>query len=316
MANGDRQRVAMTALWIDTDMGFDDMLAIMMVRRSGRAIAGCSLVFGNTTLDRIEINAAGMAAFWDWDFPIHVGAAGPVSGDLTTAQNILGVSGLPTLGRPLPDAPDLPARLPAVPALARWLENADTPVEVLALGPLTNLGVLLQSRTDLAASIGSLTWMGGGATSGNHTAAAEFNAFADPEAAAIVFSSGVPVKMVDLDMCRQVTMAPPDLDELRNRKTEKAMVLHDLLGGFVDIGVSKGRSSQPIFDPVAAACIIDEAAVTFEPAAIQIDTSGGPARGRTMVERRSGGHHHIGRRVDAARIRKMAMDAMLKAASG
>lgn len=304
----------MTALWVDTDMGFDDMLAVMMIRRSGRAVAGCSLVFGNTTLDQIEVNAAGMAALWDWDFPIHIGAAGPLSGDIVTAQNILGPSGLPTRGRRLPAGLALPARKPAATALAQWLETADTPVEILALGPLTNIGLLIHSRPDLVARIACLTWMGGGATTGNHTASAEFNAFADPEAAAIVFSAGMPVKMVDLDICRQVTMAPPDLDDLREQASEKAMLLHDLLGGFVDIGISKGRPSQPIFDPVAAACVIDEATVAFEPATIRIDTSDGSLRGRTRVERHPGGRHQIGCRVDATRIRTIAMDAMVDAA--
>jgi len=304
----------MTPLWIDTDMGFDDMLAIMMIRRSGRAIAGCSLVFGNTTLDRIRINAAGMAALWGWDFPAYDGASESIAATVITAQNILGRSGLPTLGRQLPETQPLPERAPAVAALARWLEEVDAPADILALGPLTNLGQLLQSRPDLVPRIACLTWMGGGATSGNHTAAAEFNAFADPEAAAIVFSAGVPVKMIDLDMCRQVTMAPPDLDELREQPSEKAMLLHDLLGGFVDIGVSKGRPSQPIFDPVAAACVIDEATVALEPAAIRIDTSDGPLRGRTTVDRHPDGLHQIGCRVDATCIRRMAMDAMVDAA--
>lgn len=307
----------MTPLWIDTDMGFDDMLAIMMIRRSERAIAGCSLVFGNTTLDRIKINAAGMAELWDWDFPIHVGAASPISGTLATAQNILGPSGLPTLGRQLPAAPDLPARHPAITALAQWFETADAPVEVLALGPLTNIGMLLQSRPELAGHIACLTWMGGGATSGNHTAAAEFNAFADPESAAIVFAAGVPVNMVDLDMCRQVTIAPPDLDELRSQETRNAMLLHDLLGGFINIGLSKGRPSQPIFDPVAAASVVDPNTVAFEAADIQIDTSQSATRGKTVVTRpaMAGGRHRIGTAVDARCIRRLAMDTMLDAAS-
>ncbi|MCR9138732.1 MAG: nucleoside hydrolase [Alphaproteobacteria bacterium] len=304
----------MTPLWIDTDMGFDDMLAIMMIRQSGRAIAGCSLVFGNSTFDRIHANAAGMAALWSWDFAIHNGAARPISGALVTARNILGPSGLPTLGQVLPEAPPLPDRSQATTALAHWLETAPAAVDILALGPITNLGMLLQSRPDLSSRINCITWMGGSATTGNHTAAAEFNAFADPEAAAIVFASSVPVRMVDLDLCRQVTMAPPDLDELRGLNTEKAQLLHDLLGGFITISISKGRPSQPIFDPVAAASIVDSDAVGFEPATVCIDTSDGPMRGQTDVNRCSGGPHRVGTVADAERIRRMAMDAMKAAA--
>lgn len=306
----------MTPLWIDTDMGFDDMLAIMMVQRSGRAIAGCSLVFGNTTLDQIQINAAGMSVLWNWGFPIHCGGAGPITGTLTTAENILGQTGLPTLGRPLPAAAPLPDRPPALTALAQWLEAADAAVEILALGPLTNIGMLIGERPDLLNRIACITWMGGGATTGNHTAAAEFNAFADPEAAAIVRASGVPLKMVDLDTCRQVTMAPPDLDALRDLDTDKALLLHDLLGGFINIGIAKGRPSQPMFDPVAAASIIDQAAVAFKPVDIRIDVSGGPERGRTIITppRENADGLQISTVTDTNLIRRMALDTMLDAA--
>lgn len=305
----------MTPLWIDTDMGFDDMLAIMMVQRTGRAVAGCSLVFGNTTLDQVQINAAGMAALWSWDFPIHRGCAAPIAGTLTTAEGILGHTGLPTLGQSLPIAPPLADRSSALDGLVKWLENARVPVEILALGPLTNVGTLFNTRPDLLNGIACVTWMGGGATTGNHTATAEFNSFADPEAAAIVCGSGVRLKMLDLDVCRQVTMAPSDLNALRTLNTDKALLLHDLLGGFINISVSKGRPSQPMFDPVAAACLIDQSAVAFDTVDIRVDTSDSFTRGRTVVSNHSGGGNlQIGTVADADLIRKMALDTMVEAA--
>ncbi len=308
----------MTPLWIDTDMGFDDMLAVMMVQQSHRSIDGCSLVFGNTVLGQIRRNAADMAACWGWDFPIHVGASAPLTGPLTTAETILGPSGLPTRGRRLPAVAPLPDRAPALAALTEWIERTVTPVEILALGPLTNIAALADARPDLLAGVACVTWMGGGATSGNHTPVAEFNAFADPEAAAIVCASGVALKMIDLDVCRQVTMAPPDLQALRDPGSDKALLLHDLLGGFIDIGLSKGRPSQPIFDPVAAATIVDAATVTFEPVDITVDVSDTAERGRTVIgpRNKADGSLEIATAPDVDRIRTMAMDALLNAARG
>lgn len=109
-------------VWIDTDMGFDDIAAIMVVQSAGLAIDGISLVFGNATLDVVCSNAAGAVAAFGWSMPVHQGRAKPVLGALETAQCILGDSGIPTVGRSLPDAPALP-QSDAFTALCGWLEG-------------------------------------------------------------------------------------------------------------------------------------------------------------------------------------------------
>lgn len=109
-------------VWIDTDMGFDDIAAILVVQSSGLAIDGVSLVFGNTTLQAVCGNAAGAVAAFGWSMPIHQGSAKPVLGALETAQSILGDSGIPTVGQSLPDAPALP-KSDAFAALCGWLEG-------------------------------------------------------------------------------------------------------------------------------------------------------------------------------------------------
>ena len=279
----------MNSLWIDADMGFDDMLAIMMVDHSTRMIAGCSLVFGNAPLPQVCKNAASMSATFNWTFPIHIGAAKPLVGDLVTAGHVLGPTGLPTLGRALPDADPLPQRAAALAALVQWLENADGKAELLALGPLTNIAILCLARPDLLPQLQCITWMGGGATSGNHTASAEFNAFADPEAAAIVCASGVPFKMVDLDACRQV-----------------------------NIGISKGRESMALYDPVAAAPLIDKTTLAFQTMSIAVECAGNLTRGRTVIDAsaKGTGGTQLGTRANATRIREMALSTLLEAAAG
>lgn len=306
----------MRPLWIDSDMGFDDMLAILMVAQSDRPIAGCSLVFGNSVIDRVGANAAAMANAFGWRFPVHIGAAGPIVGQTETAARVLGPDGLPTLGRTLPEENGSLGSASAFIGLAQALESAENPLEVLALGPLSNLAIMRLARPDLYARIGQVTWMGGSSGHGNHTRSAEFNAYADPEAAAIVVAGGVPLRVIDLDVCRQVTVTPDDLAALRAIETDQAAVLHDLFGGYIDIGVSRGRQSMALYDPVAAAAVISDRAIAFEPVHVEIERTGTLTRGRTIVDERHDAPHNaqLGVRADADLIRTLALGALEKAA--
>jgi len=273
-------------VWIDTDMGFDDIAAIMVVDHAGLVIDGVSLVFGNATLAHVCANAASAIAAFGWQFPVHTGKAAPVSGHAQTAQNILGETGIPSLGARLPAAADL-KQSDAIEALSDWLANAPGPHRILALGPLTNIAALIQARPDLVARIDELVWMGGGVTRGNHTASAEFNAYADPEALAIVLAQNLNFKMVDLDLCRQVLLTPDDTDAIRAAGGAKATLLADLLGGYIDIAISRGRAAMAVYDPSAAVAFVRPDLVTFAPARIDAECAGTFTRGRTVVETRS-----------------------------
>ncbi len=272
-------------VWIDTDMGFDDIAAILVVAHAKLDIAGISLVFGNTPLPQVRINAAGAAKALGWTFPIHSGRASAVMGEIETAQAILGETGIPTSGETLPDAAALPDS-DAFTALCDWLEQ-DGPHRILALGPLTNIAALALARPDLAARITELTWMGGGVTAGNHTASAEFNALADPEALAIVIASGLPLRMVDLDLCRKVIAVPDDVAPIRKAGGANAEMLADFLDGYITIGTSRGRLGMAIYDPCAAVAFAHPEIVTFRAARIDVELQGKLTRGRTVVETRA-----------------------------
>ncbi|OWV77451.1 nucleoside hydrolase [Rhizobium sp. R634] len=272
-------------VWIDTDMGFDDIAAILVVAQSEYVIDGVSLVFGNAPLPQVRLNAAGAASAFGWTFPIHTGRAMPVLGKLETAQAILGESGIPTIGKTLPKAATL-VESDAFTALCRWLED-DGPHRILALGPLTNIAAVALARPDLAARITDLVWMGGGVTSGNHTASAEFNALADPEALAIVIAHDLPLRMVDLDLCRKVLARPEDAEPVRNAGGNNAELIADMFAGYVNIGTSRGRPGMAIYDPSAAVAFIDPAVVSFRPARIDVELQGALTRGRTVVEVRA-----------------------------
>ncbi|KQV66027.1 nucleoside hydrolase [Rhizobium sp. Root1220] len=273
------------SVWIDTDMGFDDIAAILVVTSAKLDISGISLVFGNTPLPQVRVNAAGAAKAFGWTFPIHAGRASAVLGKIETAQAILGETGIPTAGKTLPEATPL-AESDAFGALCRWLER-DGAHRILALGPLTNIAALALARPDLAARITELTWMGGGITSGNHTASAEFNALADPEALAIVLSHGLPLRLVDLDLCRQVIALPEDVTPVRDAGGANAELLADMLAGYIGIGTSRGRTGMAIYDPCAAVAFAAPEVVTFKEARIDVELQGSLTRGRTVVETRA-----------------------------
>lgn len=306
-------------VWIDTDMGFDDIAAILTVQASGEKIDGLSLTFGNTTLTKVCSNAAAAAKVFDWTFPIHAGADRAVMGAVETAASILSDAGMPTAGLSLPEA-TLPPSDPAFVALCNWLSKDDGPKRILALGPSTNIAALCLARPDLASRISEIVWMGGGVTSGNHTASAEFNALADPEATSIVLSRGVPFVMADLDFCRKIMIDMNDVAAVRSQTGRNAPLLADLTQGFVDIARKQGRDAMAFFDPAAAVAFCHPELITPRPVYLAFETAGQLTRGRSVVETRAhkvsdGFNASVIADVDAAAAHDRIMDALIAEAA-
>lgn len=302
-------------LWIDTDMGFDDLAAVLVLTNAGKTIDGMSLIAGNSPLATVRANAASAARLFGWDFPIYTGRESAVLGGLETAQAILGPKGMQSAGKHLPECRPVPERS-AFDALCTWLESPakdDEDKQILALGPLGNIAALALARPDLARKIDQVTWMGGAAGRGNHTALAEYNAFADPEALAIVLAHDIPLRMVELDLCRTVLAMPDDIGDIRNAGGKNADLLADLTAGYINIGISRGRSGMAIFDPLAAVTLIDRDVVKFADAHILVDTSHGIARGQTRIDRTvppAKFNAQFGVETDADRARTLIFDAL------
>ncbi|MEN9537787.1 MAG: hypothetical protein RLZZ126_22 [Pseudomonadota bacterium] len=280
----------MPQVWIDSDLGFDDLAAILMVQYTpGWSIAGMSLVAGNAPLEVATDNALRAAHCFGWHFPIHVGCHQPLTGPLVTAQDVLGADAMKSAGRSLPLERTTAAPQGAVPALAAWLMSCPGKARVLALGPLTNIATLLREHPGAADRIGQLVWMGGSQGPGNHTAAAEFNAAVDPEAVQEVLDAGLPFTMVGLDACRQVKVVAADCDVLRRAPGHHSDLLADLLLGYVRIATPDGGGAErpmALYDPVAAACLVLPQAVDTAAAHIVVERQGQHTRGMTVVERR------------------------------
>jgi purine nucleosidase len=309
----------MPRVWIDTDMGFDDLAAVLTVAAApGWTVDGLSLVAGNAPIEVVTDNALRAAAFLGWTMPIHRGRDKPLAAELVTAQNILGEDAMKSAGRGLPPARAALAAQDGVSALADYLAHAPQPATVLALGPLTNLAAVVLARPELAARIGLLMWMGGSAGPGNHTAAAEFNAAVDPEAIQHVLDAGVPLRMVGLDACRQVRVHAADAEALRGIGTERAEVLADLLLGYVRIASPDGSAPMALYDPTAAAALVAPDGMQFRAAHMAAELQGRHTRGMTVLEwrvpRRAAANVQVASIADEPLLRQVVLQALASAA--
>lgn len=274
-------------VWIDTDLGFDDIAAIAMVLASpAHPVAGVGLVAGNAPLDQVIRNAFGSSALFGWRLDWHAGADAPFREKLVTADYVLGASGIRTAGRSLPEADGALASRDAVGAMQRWLGGlAAGSGDILALGPLTNIARLISAGQFLD-RIGRIVLMGGSTDRGNHTAAAEFNIAVDPEAANIVFSSGLDVEMVGLNACREVSVIAEDVRWMRGFPGVAAETLADMLEGYLSIRSADLSVPMPLFDPLAAAALVAPELVHFAPARVDVELEGRFTRGMTVCELR------------------------------
>ena len=307
------------SVWIDTDMGFDDLAAVLTVAHTpGWRIDGLSLVAGNAPLHVVADNALRAAAFFGWAMPIHAGSDRPLAVALVTAQNILGEDGMASAGRSLPLVRAALTSSDGVGALVDYLAASSAPATLLALGPLTNVAQVLKGHPELAGRIGTLWWMGGSAGPGNHTAAAEFNAAVDPEAVQVVLDARVRLRMVGLDACRQVRVHAADAQALRAIGTERATVLADLLLGYVRIASADGSLPMSLYDPSAAAALVAPQGMVFRAAHMVVECQGEHTRGMTVVEwrvpRKAAANADVASVADEAMLRGVVLSALAQAA--
>src|SRR5882672_527360 len=208
--------MAPNRLILDTDGGVDDAQALLLLIAAGRAPDAITTTFGNVSLDAATRNVLATLAVAGAAVPVHTGASQPLAQDWIDAHHVHGEDGLG--GAPRPDRTADIAGSDAVGFLAATLLAAAAtadPVDLLMIGPLTNLALALQRAPGITAGIGQLTIMGGTLYGrGNVTPAAEFNIFSDPEAAAIVFAAGIDATVVPWEPCRTHLLMGAEIDRM------------------------------------------------------------------------------------------------------
>jgi purine nucleosidase len=272
-------------IWLDTDPGFDDWLTMLLLA-SDPALTwlGTSVVAGNAPLAITCGNALRIKDHYGLTAPIYSGCDAPLKGSAETAQCILGNAGMRTTGPHLPPTLLTVDQPHAVDALIQAIRQHPGQITLIAIAPLTNLATALMRAPDIAALIPEIIMMGGSSDQGNHTAAAEFNIYADPEAADCVFRSGIPIRMFGLNLCRQLAVTAAELQQIRDVGTTRAAWLAGYLEGYLQIRSPDCSAPMPLYDPVVALYLRRPDLFRFQPAHVDIELEGKFTRGMTVCE--------------------------------
>jgi inosine-uridine nucleoside N-ribohydrolase len=300
-----------TPIVLDCDPGHDDAIALLLALASPEIeLLGVTTVSGNQTLDKTTNNALRLLEFVGrGDVPVHAGADRPFVREREVAAHVHGETGL--------DGPDLPQPTiaakegHAVEYLAQTFRDRADAV-LVATGPLTNVGLLLALHPDVRPS--RIVLMGGAIGEGNRTPAAEFNIWADPEAAQRVFVAGLETTMVGLDVTHQALIKHEHTEAMRGAGRVGRMVaeLMDFYTRFHDQRYPD-LDGAPMHDPVCVAHLIDPTLMNVKDAFIEVDCSGGPSWGRTNVDWRNREHFgdpnaKVGVSIDGARFADLVVE--------
>ena len=268
---------------LDCDPGHDDAIAIVVAARHTNLL-GITTVAGNAPLDATTRNAIIMRDLLDLDAPVHAGANRPLVQPARHAGYVHGVSGMD--GADLPE-PSRPAESHDAVGFIIETCRAHEGVWLVPTGPLTNIALALRAAPDLAARIAGISVMGGG-TFGNRTAAAEFNLWADPEAADMVFSYGGPLIMSGLDVTHRFQALPDRIEMVRSLPGRLAAVLSDLLDFFSETYRSRHHhiTGAAVHDPCAVMALTHPHLFRREFRHVEIETHGLRTAGMTVIDQR------------------------------
>ncbi len=275
----------MTPIVIDTDPGHDDAIAILMALANPDqcSVQGLTTVAGNQTVEKVTANALSILALVHRGVPVAAGAAAPLRRALVTGGFAHGSTGLDGPALPAPERSVEP--LPAVEFLFRLLRDAAEPVTLVALAPLTNIAQLLHAYPEIRSKIARISLMGGGINGGNMTMAAEFNFYVDPDAARIVFASGIPIVMSGLDVTEKALIHHEEVERLRARGGASRFVA-ELLDFYSGYSRRQGAIASPLHDPCAVAWILEPGLFAFTDYFVDIETEGEITRGMSVADRR------------------------------
>jgi inosine-uridine nucleoside N-ribohydrolase len=271
---------------LDCDPGHDDAIALLLALASSEVeLLGVTTVHGNQTLEKTTANALKVLEFAGRsDVPVAAGADRPLRREQFVAEYVHGQSGLD--GPELPSPNRSPVKEHAVDFLAATVLGTSEPVTLVPTGPLTNIGLFLARHPEASARVQRIVLMGGAIGEGNVTPAAEFNIWCDPEAADRVFSSGLDVTMIGLDVTHKALVGPAHAEQLRSSGRIGTMVaeLLDFYGRFHR--ETYGWDGSPIHDAVALAHAFRPGLVETVHTGVRVDCDGELGRGRTNVDLR------------------------------
>ncbi|MFM5149645.1 pyrimidine-specific ribonucleoside hydrolase RihA [Aeromonas hydrophila] len=272
---------------LDCDPGHDDAIALILALASPELkVLAVTTSAGNQTPDKTLNNALRILTLLGRDdIPVAAGAPKPLARELIIADNVHGESGLD--GPTLPDPAFAPVAMTALELMAKCLRESPEPVTLVPTGPLTNIALLLAAHPELKSKIARIVLMGGAAGPGNWTPAAEFNIYVDPEAADMVFKSGLPITMCGLDVTHEAQVMDEDIERVRAITNPVAQCVAGLLDFFMIYHRDPkwGFAGAPLHDPCTIAWLLAPALFHGVECRVDIETGGTHTSGMTVVDR-------------------------------
>jgi pyrimidine-specific ribonucleoside hydrolase len=274
-----------TPIIIDCDPGHDDAIAILLaIANSDKLdLRGITTVGGNQILDKITDNALKVISFVNADIPVAKGAAGPLFGKLVTGEEAHGESGMD--GPLLPPSKFRPVEEGAVEFMLNIIRSSEEKITLVPMAPLTNIALLITAYPEIKDRIEKISLMGGGISYGNVTSTAEFNIYVDPEAARIVFESGIPITMSGLDVTDKAAIFEDEIVALKERGPVSTMV-GELLDFYSIFGKKMGYVGSALHDPCAVAWLLHPELFESEHLYVTVETEGKLTRGMTVADKR------------------------------
>lgn len=269
---------------IDGDPGQDDVMAVLLAAGCGEFdIKGVTCVAGNCSVDNGVNNMLKVVDYLGLDIPIIRGAATPLRGEPHPAKGAHGAKG--NNGPILPPAKSKALDVKAVDFIASVLQESDAPMTIVPLGPLTNIAEFMMCYPDLIGKIERLVLMGGGALSyGSMTPTAEYNFWHDPEAARIVFRSGVPITMAGLDVTEKALVTPEDSARFRAIGNKAGAMAADMMDFYSARAIRTGWAGGRLHDPVTIYWMLKPEKLVSAEYYVEVDVFGEFTRGAALVD--------------------------------
>ena len=272
---------------IDTDPGTDDAVAILiaLAHFTDQEILGITTVAGNVGVKVGTKNALRILEHAGRnDIKVYEGESAPLERDLLTAEWVHGTDGLG--GVPFPEPSKKEEQIDAVSFLKDSILNSEEKVTICVLGPMTNIGKALLEKPEIVENIEQIVFMGGSATGGNTTPAAEFNILVDPEAADVVLHCGAKLVMMGLDVTHQAISTSERIQNISDTKTKTSELLVGLLSRLAKLEIVKKKfpDGTPVHDAFVTAYLVDNSLTTGILVYVEVETSSDLTLGQTVVD--------------------------------
>lgn len=266
---------------LDGDPGHDDAIAWVLANADPNLdILAVTTVSGNQTIEKTSYNAQRICTLIGLDVPIGKGGSTPLIREPMNAPSVHGDSGLD--GPALPEPAFPLSDLSAVELIAEKVRECKDKVTLVPTGPLTNIAAFLLAHPELKNRIEQISLMGGGIELGNWTPTAEFNILVDPEAADIVFRSGIPIIMSGLDVTEKAFIKPEDVELIRSHHNEVAQIVAQWLEFFYEFHLNLGYEGAPVHDAVAVTALTHPEWMDIRELYVEVETKGKYCVGATV----------------------------------